>query len=80
MNAVPIPRPIAKQARNTVGKKAVCGPTVLNRTSPVIALVIPATRTGSCPNRSTSRVVMPRDRIATVIVHGRNAAPVWSAE
>ena len=77
MNALPIPRPIAKQARKIVGKKAVCGPTVLNRTRPDDRARHPADAApAAAPKRSTSRAVMPRDRIATVIVHGRNAAPV----
>ena len=40
MKAVPIPRPMAKQARKIVGKKAVSGPTVANRSSPAMALPI----------------------------------------
>ena len=41
MNALPMPRPIAKQARKIVGKKAVSGPTVANRSSPATALAMP---------------------------------------
>ena len=43
------------------------------------ALAIPPTSTGSGPKRVTSRAVTPWDRTATVIVQGRNAAPVCSA-
>ena len=49
MNAVPIPSPIAKQAKNTVGKKAVSGPIVLNMSSPPAAVAMPVVRTGSAP-------------------------------
>ena len=42
MNALPMPSPIAKQAKKIVGKKAVSGPTVLNRSSPATALAMPA--------------------------------------
>ena len=79
MNALPMPRPIAKQAKKIVGKKAVSGPTVLNRSSPTAALAMPAVSTRSAPNRATSRAVMPCDSTATVIVQGRKAAPVWTA-
>ena len=79
MNALPMPRPIAKQAKKIVGKKAVLGPTVLNRSRPITALAMPAVSTRSGPNRLTSRAVMPCERTATVIVQGRNAAPVCRA-
>ena len=66
MNAVPMPKPIAKQAKKTVGKYAVSGPTVANSRSPAAAIAMPVVRTGSGPNRVTSLVVMPwesdRDR------------------
>ena len=79
MNALPIPSPMAKQARKIVGKKPVCGPTVLNTSRPTMALAIPAVRTRSDPKRRTIHAVMPWERTATVIVHGRKAAPVCSA-
>ena len=78
MNAVPMPRPIAKQARKIVGKKAVCGPTVLNRSRPMTALAIPAISTRQRPKPiDEPRGDAPRQD-ATVIVQGRNAAPVWT--
>ena len=36
-----MPSPMAKQAKKIVGKKAVSGPTVLNSSSPTIALAMP---------------------------------------
>jgi hypothetical protein len=60
-----------------VGKKAVSGPTVANRSSPATALAMPLVRTGSAPNRATGRVVIPCDRTATVRVQGRTALNGW---
>ena len=66
-------------AKKIVGKYAVSGPTVANRSSPAAAVAMPVVRTGSGPNRWTSRAVMPWESTATVSVQGRNAAPVSSA-
>ena len=41
MNALPMPKPIAKQARKIVGKNAVSGPTVLNSSRPATTLAMP---------------------------------------
>ena len=49
MKALPMPRPIAKQAKKIVGKKAVSGPTVANRSSPATALAMPAVSTRNRP-------------------------------
>ena len=49
MNAVPMPSPIAKQAKNIVGKNAVSVPTVLNSSKPPAAMAMPVVSTRTAP-------------------------------
>ena len=71
MNAVPIPRPIRKNAPRSSGRtRCACrwwSAAAVRRSPP------PSRRPAraSAPNRATRREVTPSDMIATVIVHGR---------
>src|SRR4051812_49827939 len=79
MNALPMPSPIAKQAKKIVGKKLVSGPTVLNRSSPAIALDMPAARNGVGPNPADHRARVAPAREAAGRGHRREGAPARRA-